>query len=127
MQTLRLKHDYEESAVKFEGEFTDAGDVDVSLDSDTIVLGPDGSLQAILLCGVIPRPEHLLAYELWKDVNGDLSNRPKAVGVEATHRSTSPTGEDSLRMGGQRRVRKKLEETGRQAGNHRLPRRQSLP
>jgi hypothetical protein len=116
MNQLRLKHDYEESAAPLEGEFTEATDVDVSLDTDTTILGPDGRLQAILLCGVIPRTDHLLAYELLKDVDGDVSNRPKAVGVEATYRSKSPRGEWSSRQGVNEDYVKQLRKEGARQG-----------
>jgi hypothetical protein len=99
MNTLRLRRDYEDSAVHLKGEFADPSDVDLFVNKNTIVLAPDGSLQAILIRDVIPRNEHLLAYELWKNVNGDLSNRPDAVGVESTHRSKNAIGELSPRNG----------------------------
>ncbi len=116
MNTLKLKHDYEDSAVQFAGEFTDAEDGDLTLDEDTKVFAPDGSLQAILLCDVIPRTDHLLAYELWKNVNGQVTNRPEAVGAKATHRSTSPSGELSPRTGTNERIAKLLRERGVRQG-----------
>ena len=117
MNTLRLRHDYEESAVQLRGEFTDARDVDETLDSDTIVLSPDGKLEALLLCGVIPRDEHLLAYELWKNVRQRCQQQAGCrAGAEAMHRSRSITGELSPRTGTNERVVEVLRKQGVRQG-----------
>jgi Oxygenase domain of the 2OGFeDO superfamily len=80
MKTLLLRPDDFRKIAGFEGQFPTPKHARQTLKESTKVILPDGTDGAILLCDVIPRAFHKLAYELWKPVSQSPSNRATAVG-----------------------------------------------
>ncbi|MGA8010942.1 MAG: hypothetical protein WB949_00760 [Candidatus Acidiferrales bacterium] len=99
MKTLFLKHDYGQAAAKLLGQFAAPSHVDLTLDKDTRLIAPGGRIFAVLLRDVIPPELYKLAYELWKPVNGNVSNRITAVGTKSLPRSKNKKGKPSPRSG----------------------------
>lgn len=104
MRPLRIELDYDKEAVQLKGEFPDESDATQTIDEDVELYAPDGTITAVLLCRVIPSDLHMLAYELWKDVDNPISNRPVATGATREHRSTNHFGVPSPRTGTNERV-----------------------
>jgi hypothetical protein len=99
MQTLQLEEDYKEAAAKRRGKPPHRLNAALTIDHDTTVIAPDGSITAVLLCGVIPRALRKIAYPLWEKVNDTVSNRVAASGTVSLHRYTSEDGAPSPRSG----------------------------
>jgi hypothetical protein len=99
MNTFWLKHDFKEAAAKLKGKFPHPENANQILAEDTRVITPEGRVTAVVLCDVIPSRLHLRAHELWKPVDGLLSNRATAVGTVSLPRSTSKDGTPSPRSG----------------------------
>lgn len=99
MRTLSLIQDYKEVAAKLVGQFPDRSHAARAIDADTKVIAPDGTVGAVLLCKAIPSELHNRAFELWKPVDGLLSNRATAVGTLSLPRSISKDGTPSPRSG----------------------------
>jgi hypothetical protein len=104
MRNLTLESDFKKAAHSLIGEFPAPSHVTVTLDADTNVFAPDGTLKAALRCNAIPEELHLLAYELWKPIDGLISNRATAVGTRSLPRSTNKYGIASPRSGVNERV-----------------------
>jgi hypothetical protein len=109
MKSLRLKLDCKKEAAKLAGKFPDRSHADVTLDSDGTVLSPNGRIRAVLLCDVIPPEVHNLAFQLWRPVNGSVSNRATAAGTLSLPRYTNEDGTRSPRSGVHPRVLKTIE------------------
>jgi hypothetical protein len=99
MKTFLPEDDFREAAAKLVGQFPDPSHATLTLDSDTRVMMPDGRISAVLLCNAIPPDLHKLAYELWKPVDGLVSNRATAVGTLSLPRSKNKDGRPSPRSG----------------------------
>lgn len=99
MKILAVKKDYLVEASRLRGKLPDRSHVDFTLDADTKVIAPDGSITAVLICEAIPAALHKRAYELWKPINGLPSNRPTALGTKRLARSVSKSGVASPRTG----------------------------
>ena len=89
MKALWLKRDYRERTVGVEGQFPDPSHLRQTLDEDTKVIGPDGTINAVLVCNAIPPSLHKLAFKLWKAVDELPSNRGTAVGSPSLPRVRS--------------------------------------
>lgn len=109
MRSLRLELDYKKAAAKLTGEFPDRSHADLTLDSDGTVISPDGRISAVLLCNVIPPEVHKLAFQLWRPVNGSVSNRATAAGTMSPPRYTNEDGTQSPRSGVHEQVLKIVE------------------
>jgi hypothetical protein len=99
MKTRILKLDFKKATPKLDGAFPDQSHVTLTLYRATKVIAPDGKLIAVLLPNAIPEDEHLLAHELWKPVDGLVSNRATAVGTRSLPRTTNKHGVPSPRSG----------------------------
>jgi hypothetical protein len=99
MKTLTLELDFKKAAAELVGTFPDRSHVTLTLHSDTKVIAPNGKLIAVQLHNAIPEDLYLLAYELWKPVDGPVSNRATAVGTRSLPRSTNKHGVPSPRSG----------------------------
>jgi hypothetical protein len=111
MKTLLLKRDYLDATAGLEAQFPDPSHVRQTLDKDTKVFAPDGTLVAVLLCKVIPPARHKLACEFWKRVAELPDNRGTAVGSPSMPRQKND-GTLSERKGVHKFVRKILEKRG---------------
>jgi hypothetical protein len=80
VKILFLKLDYRQAIGRFEGQFPDPSHVDQTVEVDTKVIAPNGSIIAVMLYHVIQPAVHKLAYRLWKTVDELPSNRATAVG-----------------------------------------------
>jgi hypothetical protein len=80
VKTLSLRRDFHEATVGLERKFPDSSHVRQTLDEDTKLIVPDGTISAVLLCNAIPPARYKLAYELWRAVDELPSNRATAVG-----------------------------------------------
>lgn len=89
MKTLYLRHDYREATDGLDGQFADRSHVRQTLDEDTKLVAPDGTITAILLCDVIPPARHKRAFELCQIIHELPSNRPTAVGSPSLPRLKS--------------------------------------
>jgi hypothetical protein len=99
MKNLTVELDFKKAAAKLVGTFPDQSHVAITLDRDTKVSAPGGKLIAVLLRNAIGEDEHLLAHELWKPVDGLVSNRATALGTRSLPRSTNKHGVPSPRSG----------------------------
>jgi hypothetical protein len=99
MRNLILPSDYKKAVKELLREFPAPSHVDVTLRADTTVFALDGTLIAVLLRNVIPEDLHLLAFELWKPINGIPSNRATAVGTRSLPRTMNTNGVASPRFG----------------------------
>lgn len=116
MKTLVVEKDYKEEAAKLVGQFPGPSHVTLTIDKDTKVILPDGRISAVLLCSSIPPALHKLAFELWKSVDGRLSNRASAMGSRSLPRYINKDGTASPRSGVAKRVLNVLEERGVRQG-----------
>jgi hypothetical protein len=103
MKTLWLKQDYP-GAAKQARQFPDSSHADQTLDADTTVIAPDGSMAAVLLCHIIPLDLHELAFELLKSVKDRPGNRAMAMGTCPLPRSVGLDGKPSPRSGVNKQV-----------------------
>jgi hypothetical protein len=100
MKTLLLRRDDKEAAAKLVGEFADPSHARRPFDRDTVVRAPDtGRISALLLCNVIPRDLHKLAFELCKTVKRQPSNRTNAMATQSLARSVGLDANPSPRLG----------------------------
>jgi hypothetical protein len=99
MRTLLLKKDYKEAATHLVGQFPDRSHASLTIDSDAKIIAPDGKISAVLLSNAIPPELHKLAFELWKPLDGLVSNRATAVGTLSLPRSLNKDGTPSKRSG----------------------------
>lgn len=107
MRTLRLNKEH--NAEELESKHPIASDAEQFIDRDTVVLARDGRLIAVLLRERIEAGMYSSAYSMWCKVNGPLSNRPKAVGVEPLP-SPKKDGTLSPRVGVHKKVLAVLKE-----------------
>lgn len=108
MRTLVLKRDYKEAAGRLLGQFPDCSHATMTIDADTRVVAPDGSITVVSLYDVIPPELYKLEYELLRPVDGLISNRATAVGTKSLPRSENRKGKPSPRSGVNLRVLKLL-------------------
>jgi hypothetical protein len=80
MHILRLKHDRKHEAGQMRGQFADPSHPRHTIDQDTVVIAPDGSIIAVFLKQVILPALYNRAYKRWKIVNELPDNRAAAVG-----------------------------------------------
>lgn len=109
MKPLWLKHDYDVRDLK--GQFAAPDHVDQTIDQDTVVVAPDGSIAGVLLKQVISPDLYDPAYEMWKTVDELPSNRATAVGTPSLPR-VKDDGSLSPRHGVPENVLAILEEQG---------------
>lgn len=83
MKTILLKYDHRKETEDLQGRFPHPSHARRTIQEDTKLIGPDGTIIAILLCDVIPPTLHKLAYELWWSVDSLPSNRATAVGTRS--------------------------------------------
>ena len=82
MKTL-VVNDLRQAAAKLAKEYAAPCHGEEILDQDGQAMGPDGSIKALLRCAVIPSELHNFVFELSKNVDGLLANRPSIVGVSS--------------------------------------------
>lgn len=101
MNKLRLRRDYQKQVAesRLEGKHPAPSHADVMLSKATEVIAPDGITTALLLCDVIPTDLHRLAFELWKPIDGLVTNRPTAMGTGYLPRRINRDGIPSSRRG----------------------------
>lgn len=80
IKTKQLTHDYKAATAALRGQFPDSSHVDQTIDSDTVVIAPDGSIIAVFLKQVIPPALYSRAYKRWKIVRELPDNRATAAG-----------------------------------------------
>lgn len=80
MTPLWLRRDYKEATAQLKGKHPAPSHADQTIDQDTVVIAPNGSITAVLITQQIPPELHKPAYELWKTIDGLPSNRATAVG-----------------------------------------------
>ncbi len=81
MHVLRLKHDWKREAAQMRGQYPAPSHATHTIeDKDTVAVAPDGSIQCLLLKNRIPDYQYISAFEFWKTVNEDLSNRGSVTG-----------------------------------------------
>ena len=112
MKTFFVEQDYQKAAVKLAGHFPAPSHVTQTLDEDTKVILPDGRIGAVFLRNAITPVLHKRAFELFKLVDGRLSNRATAVGTRSLPRYTNKDGTASPRSGVAKTVLNVLEERG---------------
>jgi hypothetical protein len=89
METLLLKHDYKVATAKLRGKHPAPSHVDQTIDRDTVVIAPDGSIPVVLLKRRIDPVLCNPISELWKTVDELPSNRATAVGSSSLPRPRS--------------------------------------
>jgi hypothetical protein len=80
MKTHWLMHDYREATAALRGKYPAPSHADQTIDEDTVVIAPDGSILAVLITQQISTALHKPAYLDWKSVNELPSNRATAIG-----------------------------------------------
>ncbi|HVB54964.1 MAG TPA: hypothetical protein VNE63_00835 [Candidatus Acidoferrales bacterium] len=80
METRWLKRDYREAAAELKGKYPAPAHIDQTINQQTVVMAPDGSIPAVLLTQQIDPELYKPAYELWKTVDELPTNRATAVG-----------------------------------------------
>jgi hypothetical protein len=80
MKTHLLRHDYKEATAALRGKYPAPSHADQTIDQDTVLIAPDGSIPAVLVTKQISPELYKPAYELWKSVDELPSNRATAVG-----------------------------------------------
>jgi hypothetical protein len=73
MKTLLLDSDYKEAAAGLKGQHPAPSHADQTIDQDTVVIAPDGSVPAVLLSKKIEPALYEPAYEIWKQVDENLN------------------------------------------------------
>ena len=118
MRPLQIKDDYEENEITLENEnaFADLSDADEVIDQNTEVRAPDGTIVAVLLRSVIPAAQHMLGYELWKEVDSPLTNRVAATASHSLPRSKNLDGSLNRRWGTHKKMGKVLDDQGARQG-----------
>ncbi len=111
MQTLPLKHDYKDAAAELKGQHPAPSHADQTINKDTVVIAPDGSIPAVLLKQKIDPGLYNPAFELWETVDELPSNRATAVGSPSLPRLKND-GTLSERRGVPLNVLQVLEEQG---------------
>jgi hypothetical protein len=91
-------------AAKLRGKFADPSNATRMLKESTQVITPDGEIAAVFLRGVIPARLHLVAYELLKEVDKPVDNRPAAMGTLSLPQYVNADGSASPRGGVHRLV-----------------------
>jgi hypothetical protein len=99
MKTLLLQSDYRKDAARLRSDFPDPSHVDQTIDQDTFVLAPNGNLIVVLLRRRIVPELWEPAHQMWRDINGLISNRPSAVGTKSLPRSVNGDGIPSPQSG----------------------------
>jgi hypothetical protein len=115
MKTLQLKHDYKTSTAKLRGRHPDPSHADKIVRGNTVVIAPDGQITAVLIKRQIAPALCNRAYELWKMVQDDLSNRATAIGAPSLLRPRMD-GSLSERKGVPKNVLEVLEKQGAAQG-----------
>jgi hypothetical protein len=80
MMTRLLRYDYIEATSELRGKHPAPSHADQTIDKDTVLIAPDGSIVAVLITQQIGSELYKPAYELWKSVDELPSNRATAVG-----------------------------------------------
>lgn len=104
MQTLQMERDYIKEVGKLVGQFAAPSHADVTLDTDSRVVAPDGDIIAVLLCQVVRSDLHKRAFELLKVVKDRPSHRASAMGTRSLPKSINLDGSPSPRTGVNKRV-----------------------
>jgi 2-oxoglutarate-Fe(II)-dependent dioxygenase family protein len=99
MRPIFIKKDLKEASVSLLGQFPDQSHFTTTVSADAKVIAPDGQVIAIFLHQVIPGKLHQRGYELWKSVDGLVSNRATALGTKSLPRSINRDGTPSPRSG----------------------------
>src|SRR5580700_2550682 len=80
IKTHLLRHDYKEATSELRGKHPAPSHADQTIDQDTVLIAPDGSILAVLIRQQISTELYNPAYEDWKSVDELPSNRATAVG-----------------------------------------------
>jgi hypothetical protein len=116
IKTICLKHDFEKTAAKLEGQFPDCSHVDQHIDKTRRLVMLDGNIVAMFLRNVIPPAFHELAFaSCWKYAKDRPSNRSTAVGTRSLQRVRTD-GSLAERRGVPKRVLKLLKQWGTASG-----------
>lgn len=115
METFWLRHDYKEATAELRGKHPAPSHIDQTIDKDTVVIAPGGTVLAVLITQKIDPELYKPAYELWKTVCELPSNRATAVGSPSLpqHRKDGTLSE---RRGVPKLVLEILEEQGVRQG-----------
>jgi hypothetical protein len=99
MKSIFLKNGYKKASMSLLGQFPDPSHFATTVSADASVVAPEGQVIAIFLHQAISEELHRRAYELWRPIDGLISNRATALGTESLPRSINRDGTPSPRSG----------------------------